>query len=238
MAGSEVQLVCFDWGGVLLRHCRSWAEGCASAGLEVRGDSDSPARAALRRPLAQEYQVGAIGTREFFDRLHASLDALYTRDELERLHDAWLLGEYAGVHGLVRELAGVRGLETALLSNTNEGHWRRHIATTHRPADYPTPGLLKHRHASHLLGLAKPGVEIFRAFEDATGYRGGRVLFFDDLEENVAAARSIGWRAVVIDHTQETVPQIRAGLAAHGIPVAGSGAVDRDVELERAGPRA
>ena len=35
---TPISLVCFDLGGVVVRICRSWAEGCAEAGLDVRGD--------------------------------------------------------------------------------------------------------------------------------------------------------------------------------------------------------
>lgn len=219
--GGGVRMVCFDWGGVLLRHCRSWREGCAAAGLEVRGDSESPAKAAVRRPLTQQYQIGAIGSEEFFERLKRGLDGLYTREELETLHDAWLLDEYPGVFELVSRLVRLPRVTTGLLSNTNERHWRRHLPRGPEPADYPTAGLLRHRHASHVLGLAKPGVEIFREFERQTGCRGAEILFFDDLAENTAAAQSLGWRVCMVDHTQETAGQIARGLESHGVLLPG-----------------
>ncbi len=36
MLEKRIRLVCFDLGGVVIRICRTWAEGCAAAGLEVR----------------------------------------------------------------------------------------------------------------------------------------------------------------------------------------------------------
>ena len=39
---SQVRIVCFDWGGVILRHCRSWQEGCAAAGLPVHPEVLTP----------------------------------------------------------------------------------------------------------------------------------------------------------------------------------------------------
>ena len=78
-------------------------------------------------------------------------------------------------------------------------------------------GSVEHPHARHLLGLLKPGVEIYRAFERQTGFGPGEILFFDDLAENVQAARAVGWHAEVIDHTADTAPQIAGHLQRHGI---------------------
>ncbi len=32
----SIQLVCFDVGGVVVRICHTWAEGCAAAGITPR----------------------------------------------------------------------------------------------------------------------------------------------------------------------------------------------------------
>jgi len=131
-------------------------------------------------------------------------------EEVRRIHDAWLTEEYVGVDAVIRRLVSLPHIETALLSNTNQCHWRRHT-------DFPTASLLKHLHASHLLGHAKPGLEIFRAFERAVGYSGADVLFFDDVQENIGAARSLGWQAELIDYTGDTAAQLSRHLTRHGI---------------------
>lgn len=217
-ASSPVRIVCFDWGGVILRHCRSWEEGCAAAQLPVHAGIDRPELIARRRQLTQQFQIGAISTDTFFAQLVRAVDGLYSEDELRRLHDAWLLDEYPGMHDLVTRLHQRAAAETALLSNTNAAHWRRHLPKPDGSApDYPTAGLLMHRHASHLLGAAKPGLSIYKRFEQATNASGSGILFFDDLPDNVEAARAIGWRAVLIDHTSDTAGQIELHLKAHGV---------------------
>jgi FMN phosphatase YigB (HAD superfamily) len=67
------------------------------------------------------------------------------------------------------------------------------------------------------MGMAKPAPDIYRAFEKATGRRGPQILFFDDLAENVAAARALGWHAESIDGSRAPSEQMRAHLAAHGV---------------------
>jgi FMN phosphatase YigB (HAD superfamily) len=42
-------------------------------------------------------------------------------------------------------------------------------------------------------------------------------LFFDDLPENIKTAEQLGWQGELIDHTQETAPQVIAALTRHGL---------------------
>lgn len=213
--GRRAELVCFDWGGVILRHCRSWEEACRAGGLAMRAGVMAPELVHLRRIATRAFQAGRIGEVEFFDMLTHATGGLYSREECVRLHDAWLLDEYEGMGAVVDEIHS-RGIVTALLSNTNQAHWRRGFPER-GAADYPTAGKLRHPHASHLLGLAKPQEEIYRAFEDAVGVRGDRVLFFDDLEENLVTARGLGWQTVLVDHTGDTTAQVRRALREAGL---------------------
>ncbi len=215
---SNITLVCFDWGGVILRICRSWTEGCAAAGLDVRGESASTAWAQRRKGVHREFETGRLSESEFLARLAASMDNLYTPAEVERVHHAWLVGEYAGVDDVVGRLVETAGIETAMLSNTNSLHWARQspgkdAALRH----FPTAGKLKHRHASHLMGLAKPDAEIYRAFARSVGCRPEEILFFDDLADNIESAKACGWNAVQIDHTGDTAKQMDGHLRRYGV---------------------
>lgn len=206
----RAELVCFDWGGVILRHCRSWEEACKVGGLEMRPAVMAPELLHMRRIATRAFQAGRIGADEFYDMLTHATGGLYSREECIRLHNAWLLDEYEGMSTVVDEIHA-RGIATALLSNTNESHWRRGFPASGR-ADYPTAGKLRHAHASHLLGFAKPEIEIYRAFERAVGVSGEAIVFFDDLDENLAAAKQLGWQTVLVDHTGDTARQVRGAL--------------------------
>lgn len=214
----DIRMVCFDWGGVVLRICRSWEEGCAAAGLPVREGSVTPEIRAARKKHADEHQLGLIECATFYERASAATGGRYTPDEVRRIHDAWLVGEYPGVATLIDELAALPRVTTGLLSNTNHAHWvRHHPRQDGSPGDFPTVHRLAHRHASHIMRLAKPDAAIYRAFERATGVAGAHILFFDDLPDNIDAARSIGWHAVRIDHTGDTAAQMRAALREYRV---------------------
>lgn len=215
-ADPRPDLVVFDLGGVLVRIARSWAEACKAAGLDLRGDPDDPATWAAREPHVVAYETGRIGREQFCERLSAASGSLYTPHEVGLVHDAWLFEEFAGLASVFDALEGA-GIPTAILSNTNASHWDVQFSTSSGlPPRFPTLTRVHHPHASHLLGVRKPDPEAFAALEAATG-RPRRVLFFDDLDRNVAGARSAGWDAVRIDPLADPPAQMRAALVARGL---------------------
>lgn len=205
-------IVVFDWGGVILRIVRSFEEACHRAGLPVHAEAIAPHLSQHRAALAHEFQKGTVSEAEFYDQIARHTAGKYTSQDFQRIHDAWLIAEYPGVATLIHDIHAAGRAATGLLSNTNQRHWVRHLPQGNHPGDFPTIGLLRHKHASHLMGLAKPDGAIYRRFEELSGFRGSQVLFFDDLAENVAAAREIGWQSVQIDHTGDTAGQMRAEL--------------------------
>lgn len=227
MGGRCEWVVCFDLGGVIVRIARDWAEGCRAAGVEERAPAlfhDAELKAE-RRGLSSAYQSGAIGSEAFFAGVAAQTGGLYTAGEVERVHDAWIYGEYAGVAALVERLNGVEGVVTACLSNTNEAHWLKKLAgdgVGSSPSE--AVGLMRHRMASFEMGCLKPDEAIYAEAERQLRAVAGvgdvsRVVFFDDLEANVEAARARGWNAHLVDHAGDTAGAMAARLVSLGVLV-------------------
>ena len=217
---ARIRLICFDLGGVIVRGRRSWEDAREAAGLPPRGSISSSDLLARFRPCDRLFELGQISTDDFFDRCSREIDRLYTPDELRRIHEAWIDGEYPGMDRLVKELRP--RFRTACLSNTNPKHWEM-METAPPPPEYRAFRALDTRQASHLLGLAKPAPEIFREFERRTESIPGEILFFDDLEVNVRAAREAGWNARQVDSLGDPRMQILAFLRAGGLLDAVSG---------------
>lgn len=215
MRERSVRMVVFDLGGVVVRICRSWEQGCEAAGLDVRPSATDTALKAARKGVHARYQRGEIECDAFCEQLAHAMDNLYSAEEVRRIHDAWLLGEYEGIDRLIDDIHGA-GLATGVLSNTNHAHWVR-LANLDERREFPSIPLVRHLHASHLLGLAKPDPGIYSAFERHAGHDADQLVFFDDLEDNVDAARRAGWNAFRIDHDQETAEQMRTHLLSLGV---------------------
>jgi putative hydrolase of the HAD superfamily len=212
---SDIRLACFDLGGVVVRTCASSREGCARAGVRYRPEIESPEVRARMTHAEAAYELGRCSTAEYFARAETAFDGRQPAAEIALVHDAWILGEYEGMDRLVGAIRAA-GVETACLSNTNERHWE---LMTAQPLTYRAFAALGRRHASHLLGLAKPDPAIYRAFEEHSGVPAGMIIFFDDRAENVVAARSAGWRAECIDPHGDTTAQAATVLRGMGLGV-------------------
>jgi glucose-1-phosphatase len=223
MATNE-RVVCFDLGGVLVRICNTWSEACVKAALAERNPEwfASDVWGRRRRAVGDRYQCGLIDCDSYHAELADNNEGAYTALELRRIHDAWTLTEYPGALELVQALNALPSVTTACLSNTNHGHWVR-LANLDGKSEYPSVLALQHQLASHLLGCAKPDPRIyelaFATFAEGRRLAPGDVVFFDDLEENVRAARAAGWNAHRIDPAGDTAAQMRHFLAGAGIHV-------------------
>ncbi len=214
MADNDIQLICFDLGGVMVRICRSWQEAASRAGLPWRDGIEDVLQRGLseRKRLVYEFQTGRMDIAPYFEGMSVSLERLYAPEEISAVHDAWIHDEYDGLAAVIDAIHDA-GVITACLSNINPIHWERLIRM-------PAVSKLHHQFASHLIGHHKPDEDIYRHLERELNVNGASILFFDDLEENVHAAHKLGWRAVQIDHASPTDAQIRSALGRHGIDIA------------------
>lgn len=202
-------LVCFDLGGVLVRICRDWQEGCVAAGIEHRDFRPERGHDDRRDELVRTLQRGELRDADFHRSMSQLLDGVWSPEEVAQVDRAWIVEPYPGTIQIIEGLHEA-GLETACLSNTSADHWTTLVGFREIAA-------LRHRHASHLLGLTKPDTAIYAAFEDAVGRPPEDIVFFDDLVANVEAANDRGWDAVQIDHRGDPATQIRRALRNRGL---------------------
>lgn len=120
-----------------------------------------------------------------------------------------LVGEVAGTADIVRELhhAGVRQLG---LTN-----WSDELYHAHAPARFDVLALLEHVVVSGTERIAKPDPAIYRLLEERSGLPLQRLVFVDDREANVGAARELGMDGIVFTDADD----VRAELRERGLPV-------------------
>ena len=88
------------------------------------------------------------------------------------------------------------GVKTGVLSNIGDAMEAGIVAR------FPWIGDFTHRTFSHRLGMAKPDRAIYLHAAEGLGVSPEKILFIDDREENIAAARAVGMHAIqYIDHT-------------------------------------
>ena len=138
-------------------------------------------------PPYQDYERGRLAEKEFFEMLcdHTGLNENHSQ------YPEWwcspLAGEIEGVASLLERLPE----ETSLLalSNTDPVHLERELS------QYPVFKKFSKVLASYDLGCRKPESEIFKIAQKIAGTDPSDILFIDDREENVLAARAAGYRA-------------------------------------------
>lgn len=214
MSAEPVRVVCFDLGGVVVRICRSWEEACRAAGVPVREAErfGHPGAVERRRELVRLYETGRVTSDEYWSRIAEATEGVYTPDEIERVHLAWILEDYPGIEALIERINRVPGVRTACLSNTNHAHWVSLIG-----GRFPAVSRLGHHVASHAIGVAKPHTEAYEIVERSLGFAGPSIAYFDDLQENIDAALKRRWRAFRVDHAGDTPAQIEAHIRSLGL---------------------
>lgn len=210
---AAVQLVCFDLGRVLIHLCDGWADAMASVGAVWTDQVVNSESTERMFTLLERLERGEIDTAAFAAELGAAVDI--PAADIQAALGAYLRKPMDGIDPLIDALTALPGVTTACLSNTNALHWQQmhetggpHYLGLHR---------LDYRFASHLLGHCKPAPAIYAHVEQATAIPPQRIMFFDDREENVAAAVKRGWQAHQILPQPAPVPQIVRHLHAAGI---------------------
>ncbi len=194
----------FDLGRVVIdidfsKALSCWAAhaGCTSSDIAARFVRDE----AYRR-----HEVGTISDAEYFASLRAALGIAISDEAFLEGWNAIFAGEMPGIAPLLAR-AGAR-MPLYAFSNTNRPHVA-HFSTVY--AD-----ILRHFRTvflSSTIGLRKPDAAAYDHVIKAIGAPAGRIVFFDDLAENIEGARASGLKAVQVRSSED----VAGALVALGI---------------------
>jgi len=180
----EIQAVLFDVGGVLVEvsgveRLRSWTDPSHS-------DEDLWALW-LGSEAVRAFEAGKIPAWDFADRLIAEMDLPVARGELLDEFVRWISGPWPGALELIEDVRS--DIRLATLSNSNPLHWPRIMD------EMGFGGYFATNFVSHLTGHIKPDSETFEHAVTALGCRPDAIVFVDDNQINIGAARRIGIHA-------------------------------------------
>ncbi|MCK6471495.1 MAG: HAD family phosphatase [Planctomycetes bacterium] len=197
-----IEAVIFDLGRVLIdvQHNGALLEVGRHAHVEpaVLGE-----RLARNMDILDAFEIGAYEPEEFHRRLTAALGVTLTFKAFESVWNSVFTGEIAPTAALARQLQADARVRVAALSNTNAIH------VEHMRSTWPLFSELTNVFLSNEIGKRKPQPAAFQHVVDALGVRPERVVFVDDLEENVAAARTLGMHGVVAHSPQAVADGLR-----------------------------
>jgi len=178
-----ITAVVFDVGQVLYKFSLSNFE----AFLEEHGYPRVERGEFIRQARVLEHERGTISNEDFLNGVRSLLTKDASLEEITRwwTHIFWPNEEMLS---LARAIG--KRMPIFMLSNTNSLHWD-YLRRAH-----DIEALAKGRVLSFETGHLKPELEIFYEAEQAFGLEAAKSVFIDDIEENVLAARKLGWHAV------------------------------------------
>jgi putative hydrolase of the HAD superfamily len=191
----------FDLGRVVLdidfsKAIACWARhaGCEPEAIVARYVRDEAYRL---------HEVGKISDEDYFASLRASLGIGISDAQFLEGWNAIFAGEMPDIANLLPRAA--KQMPLYAFSNTNRPH------VDYFSKEYAA--LLCHFREVYLsssIGLRKPDAEAFDHVVAAIGVPAHRIVFFDDLAENVEGARACGLTAVHVTSPKDVGNALRA----------------------------
>lgn len=175
--------ILFDLGGVLMNF------GGLQRLAELSGEENGPALRSkwVTSKWVQAFERGKCDADAFGEGVVRDWGLDLTPAEFVDDFARWSAGPFEGSVELVRSLHGT--IRMGCLSNTNPVHWQRHLDRW-GIVDY-----FDWTFVSHELRMMKPDPEMFHHVIRTIGTTADRLLFLDDCNSHVQAARKLGIRA-------------------------------------------
>jgi glucose-1-phosphatase len=187
LAPGDADALLFDLGRVVLNIDFSKAVACWAGHAGCTSD-DILARF-VRTEAYWHHETGKISDAAYFASLRASLGIPLSDAQFLEGWNAIFAGEMPGIAPLLARAA--EHLPLYVFSNTNNAH-AEYFSVIH--AD--VLGHFREMFLSSSIGLRKPDAAAYDHVVKAIGRPPERIVFFDDLAENVESARTCGLKAV------------------------------------------
>jgi len=201
LSPGDADALLFDLGRVVLDIDFSKALDCW-AGHAGCTPSDIAARWAIDESY-HHHERGTISDEAFFEGLRRSLGIAITDEQFLDGWNAIFAGEMDGIAPLLERAA--KHFPLYVYSNTNRAHVA-HFTRVHAHTLKPFRELFY----SSTIGMRKPEIAAFDHVVKAIGVPASRIVFFDDLVENVESARSLGIKAVRVKSSRDVADALTA----------------------------
>ena len=199
-----IRLIVFDLGNVILpfehRQIATKLHNVSRRKCDFHPEEVFQFLFAIDDGFVNGYEKGCMSSMEFFARIRSRYDLDLTYEGFTGIWNE-IFFEDPGMNELVGELKE-RGYPLFILSNTSELHF------THIIDRYPVIHSFDEWILSFEVGAKKPDRRIFETVFEKMDVAPGHVVYIDDIEEFVGAARELGMQGIVfrgVDRLRETL---------------------------------
>jgi putative hydrolase of the HAD superfamily len=201
LAPNSADALLFDLGRVVIDIDFGKALTCW-AGHAGRAPADLAARF-VREESYRHHEVGQIEDAAYFQSLRDSLGIGISDAQFLEGWNAIFAGEMPGIAPLLKRAAA--RLPLYAFSNTNRPHVE-HFSKAY--AD--VLGHFREMFLSSTIGLRKPDAAAYDHVVKAIGVPASRIVFFDDLADNIEGARARGLVAVHVTSPDDVANALNA----------------------------
>ncbi len=194
---SQIDILLFDLGGVLVEF--SGVQNLAVL-LQGRLSESEILEQMSHYPPFEQFGLGKLSREDFGNRFVKDWNLELPPEDFLREFRSWSKCLFPGAVELLTLLRP--RFRLAALSNSNELHWDRNTN------DLGVTGLFEVAISSHQIGLYKPDPKMYLTALDRLDASPNRVMFFDDVPANVAAASALGIRAFQVEGVEGVRSQL------------------------------
>lgn len=195
---NKITTVIFDMGRVLVDI--DFESFPRELGIE-RGRTNYADERAIER-MAKDYETGRISTEQFFDSVDGVFKGKYTRMQLVNAWNAIIREENSAIIPIVNAVQAK--YQTAILSNTSPTHFQRSLDTTAIIKKFSK------RYLSFQIGATKPDPAVYQYVIRDLAVEPSALLFIDDIEENIAAAKECGIEGIVFKGVSQLQTELQS----------------------------
>ncbi len=192
--------IIFDLGNVIIDlNWENWLDSFSVNGFSL---TINDLNKLANRPYFLDFEIGQLTSEELL--FHANKE-FRTSWDINKFVPKWngLLGSIPQSKLLMMEKLKDNH-RVLILSNTNQIHQAEFDRRIHELTGKRTLNELVHRaYYSHHLGLRKPDKAIFTKLLELEDTLPEDIIFFDDTQENIDAAREIGIKGILIEHPEK-----------------------------------
>jgi HAD superfamily hydrolase (TIGR01509 family) len=143
--------------------------------------------------LTLQYETGYISTDDYLNGLRIVFKNKFTIAQLEQAFSCIIQQPVEGITNIVKRVSTKH--QTALVSNTNEIHYRLSLTK------FEGLKIFQKHYLSYQLHVMKPARGFYDAIIKDQGIHPSQLLFIDDIAENVKAAKRAGMQAIRFEST-------------------------------------
>jgi putative hydrolase of the HAD superfamily len=145
--------------------------------------------------LTLQYETGYISTDDYLNGLRSVFNNKFTIVQLEQAFSCIIQQPVEGITDIVKRVSTRH--QTALVSNTNEIHYRLSLTK------FEELKILQKHYLSYQLHVMKPAHGFYDAIIKDQGIPPSQMLFIDDLETNVKGAQIAGMQAIRFENSEQ-----------------------------------